>query len=143
MRALGSDISPGVRRNPRIIFPDNPWFDVSSELYTSGLARAMTPAQFMRYATLRYLANEARKNEVQVSLRRLDELDGISDRRSHEVHPRLVEMGLMLMEREKKPYKYILLLPSEWKIPVPRRTSPESKQKADGTRVTAPAWVKV
>jgi hypothetical protein len=142
MRAQGSGISPGVRRNPRIIFPDYPWFDVSSELYTSGLARAMTPAQFMRYVTLRHLANEARKNEVQVSQRRLDELDGISKRRSHEVHPHLVEMGLLVMERKKKPHKYILLMPSEWKIPVPRRTSQESKHGAAVTRVTAPAWVK-
>ena len=88
--------------------------------------------------TLRYLAYEARPNEVQVSLRRLDELDGISDRRAHEVHPHLEEMGLMLVARNKNPHNYVQLLPTEWKVPVRRHASHARGRNLELIRVEAP-----
>jgi hypothetical protein len=84
----------------------------------------MTGAMLKRYVALRYLANSKRRNEFQATLRELERLDGISPRRAHEAHAMLAEMRLITIERERKPYRYVLLLPSEWK-PAPRRTKGE------------------
>jgi hypothetical protein len=100
----------------RIIFEMWPWFDVSSAVFESGLAREMSGADFKRYVTLRYVANNARSNVVQLSLAELEELDGISPRRAHEVNAHLEEMRMLEVERKANPYRYRMFVPSEWRL---------------------------
>lgn len=109
------------KHNRRLIFPEEPWFNVTSALLERGFLRGMTGAMGKRYFTLRYLASIQGRNEFRASLEDLERLDGVSPRRAHEVHAMLAEMRLIIVERDRKPYRYVLLLPSEW-IPSPRGT---------------------
>lgn len=101
----------GTGRNP---FPDEPFYCVPIKLHDCGLARELTPAQFKRYSTLLRLANYHKRIEFRATLRELASLDGICPRRAHEIHPRLQEHGMILVERKTNPYTYLVLLPSEW-----------------------------
>lgn len=101
--------------NPRLIFPEVSWFNVTCALLTGGFARGMSGAMFKRYVTFRYLASIEGRNEFTASLSKLERLDGVSPRRAHEVHAKLGEMRLIIVEQDCKPYRYVLLLPSEWK----------------------------
>jgi hypothetical protein len=109
------------KHSPRIIFPEELWFNVTCALLEGGFLRDMTGAMAKRYIALRYLASIEGRNEFAASLTKLERLDGISPRRAHDVHAMLAEMSLIIVERECKPYRYVLLLPSEWK-PAPNRT---------------------
>lgn len=102
----------GAGRNP---FPGEPFYPVPTKLHDCGLARELTPMQFMRYCTLVRLANYRRRNDFRASLRELEKRDGISPRRAHEVHPKLEEHGMISIERGTNPYTYVVLLPSEWR----------------------------
>lgn len=99
-------------RNP---FPAEPFFPVPIKLYDCGLAADLTASQHKRYLTILRKANYHRSNSFQATLAELEALDGISPRRAHEIHPRLEEHGLILVDRDKSPYEYTALLPSEWR----------------------------
>jgi hypothetical protein len=103
---------PGAGRNP---FPDEPFYCVPIKLHECGLARELTGSEFKRYITLLRLANYHKRKHFRVTLTRLRELDGVSPRRAHEVHPKLQKRGLILVERNTNPYTYVVLLPSEWR----------------------------
>lgn len=85
------------------------------KLHDCGLARELTGSEFKRYGTLLRLANYYRRLDFRATLKKLEDLDGLSPRRAHEVHPRLEERGLILVERKTNPYTYVLLQPSEWR----------------------------
>jgi hypothetical protein len=104
--------SSGAGRNP---FQCEPFFPVPIKLLECGLARLLTNAQFKRYITFLRLANYHKRNHFRATLPELERLDGISPRRAHEVHPRLEEYGMILVERNTNPYTYVVLLPSEWR----------------------------
>ena len=122
--------------NPRIIFPDFDWFDISSDLLTGGFGAEMTGAAFKRYVTLRYLANKNRSSVVQESLIELEKLDGISPRRAHEVNAHLGEMRMVEVNREANPYRYRLYLPTEWR----KRKQWNSQVCSAPKRPEAPPW---
>ena len=102
----------GAGRNP---FPSEAFFCVPIKLHDCGLARSLTPAQYKRYCTFLRLANYYKRHQFRATLPALEELDGICARRAHEIHPKLEERGMMLIERDKNPYVYVVLLPSEWR----------------------------
>lgn len=102
----------GAGRNP---FRDEPFYCVPIKLHDSGLARDLTPAQFMRYCTFLRLANYYKRTDFQATLAELEKLDGICPRRAHEIHPRLQEHGMILVERNTDPYTYVVLVTSEWR----------------------------
>ena len=110
--SVRQDHSATKGRNP---FPDEPFYCVPIKLHDCGLARELTPAQFMRYSTLLRLANYHKRTEFRATLRELAALDGICPRRAHEIHPRLQERGMILVERNTTPYTYVVLLPSQWR----------------------------
>ena len=118
---------PKSKRNP---FPDEPFYFVPIKLHDSGLARELTSADFKRYSTLLRLANYHQKNSFQATLERLEELDGIAPRTAHDVHARLGEHKMLIVERHTNPYTYVLLLPSEWRsrhgVPYPASKIPRS-----------------
>lgn len=103
---------PGAGRIP---FPGEFFYSVPIKLHECGLARELTGYEFKRYSTFLRLANYYKRLNFPATLVRLQELDGVSPRRAHEIHPRLQERGLILVERNTKPYTYVVLLPSEWK----------------------------
>jgi hypothetical protein len=103
---------PRSRRNP---FAAEPFFFVPTKLFDCGLAAELTGAEFKRYITFLRRANYLERTSFQETLRDLGTLDGISARRAHEVHPKLEERGMILVERTTRPYTYRLLLPSEWR----------------------------
>lgn len=119
--------SNGAGRNP---FPDEPFYFVPIKLHDCGLARQLTPAQFKRYCTLVRQANYHKRNEFRATLPDLEKLDGISVRLAHEIHPRLQEFGMILVERHARPYTYVVLHPSEWRdkngLPFPPSKIPRS-----------------
>lgn len=117
------------KHNPRLIFPDEFWFNVTCALLERGFVRGMTGAMVKRYLTLRFLASNEGRNEFTATLTELERLDGVSPRRAHEVHAMLAEMSLIIVEQDCKPYRYVLLLPSEWK-PAPRRTKGKRETNA-------------
>lgn len=121
------------RTGHRIIFPTDPWFDVSSALYESGFACVMTPSMVMRYNTFRYIANRKGINEFEATMKELAALDGISPRQAIVVHALLAEMGMIAVERKTKPYRYVLFLPSEWKHSV----TPRAKARKNGDSATS------
>jgi|GEM_PF-4471330 len=126
---MESRAKPGAGRNP---FPDEPFYCVPIKLHDCGLAREMTGAEFKRYSTFLRLANYKKRTDFKETLSHLEKLDGISPRRAHEVHPRLEERGMILVERNTNPYTYVVLLPSEWKRrngqPYPPSKIPKSYQ---------------
>ncbi len=101
--------------NGRNIFRGEPFYCVATKLYDCGLASELTSTEFKRYNTLARLANYHKRNEFRATLPELERLDGISTRRAHEVHPRLEEHGMILVERNTNPYTYVVLQTSEWK----------------------------
>jgi hypothetical protein len=103
---------PPSGRNP---FPAEPFFFVPTKLFDCGLAAELTGAQFERYISFLRRANYSERTAFQATLRDLEKLDGIAARRAHEVHPKLEERGMILVERTTRPYTYRLLLPSEWR----------------------------
>jgi hypothetical protein len=103
---------PGAGRNP---FPGEPFYCVPIKLHECGIARELTGSEFKRYSTLLRLANYHKRTDFRVALAKLEQLDGVSPRRAHGVHPRLQERGLILVERNTNPYTYVVLLPSEWR----------------------------
>jgi hypothetical protein len=103
---------PGAGRNP---FPGEPFYCVPIKLHECGLARELSGSEFKRYSTFLRLANYHKRKNFRVTLPKLAELDGVSPRRAHEVHPRLQERGLILVERNTIPYSYVVLLTSEWR----------------------------
>ena len=103
---------PGAGRIP---FPGEPFYSVPTKLHECGLARELTGSEFKRYSTFLRLANCHRRKDFRVTLPKLAELDGVSPRRAHEVHPRLEGRGLILVERNTNPYTYVVLLPSQWR----------------------------
>jgi hypothetical protein len=84
-------------------------------LFSSGLAGAMGNAEFKRYQSLLWVANTLNKNEFQIDVKELERIDGVSPRRARDVHVKLEERGLILIEKTTKPYRYVLLLLSEWR----------------------------
>jgi hypothetical protein len=108
----GDKNRPGAGRNP---FPHEPFYCVPIKLHECRLARELTGSEFKRYSTFLRLANYHKRTNFQATLPALEKLDGISPRRAHEVHPKLVERGLILVERKTNPYTYVVLLPSEWR----------------------------
>jgi len=102
---------PKSKRNP---FPDEPFYCVPIKLHDCGLARELTSADFKRYSTLLRLANYYQKNSFQATLEKLEALDGIAPRTAHDVHARLGEHKMLVVERQTNPYTYVVLLPSEW-----------------------------
>jgi hypothetical protein len=120
--------SSGAGRNP---FPDEPFYFVPIKLHDCGLAGDMTGAEFKRYCTFLRLANYHKRNEFRATLNQLKKVDRISARRAHEIHPRLEERGMILVERNTDPYTYVVLHPSEWrdrktKLPYPASKIPGS-----------------
>lgn len=109
------------KHNPRLIFPEEPWFNVTCALLDGGFFRGMSGSMSKRYFTFRFLASIEGRNEFNASLTKLARIDGVSPRRAHEVHAMLEEMRLIIVERDCKPYRYVLLLPSEWRL-APCRT---------------------
>jgi hypothetical protein len=99
----------------RIPFPGEIFYSVPVKLHECGLARELTGSEFKRYSTLLRLANYHKGLAFRATLKVLEDLDGVSPRRAHEVHPKLEERGLILVERNTNPYTYVVLLPSEWK----------------------------
>lgn len=102
----------GLGRNP---FPHEPFYCVPIKLHECGMARELTGSQFKRYSTLLRLANYHKKTHFRTTLKELEKLDGVSPRRAHDVHPKLEERGLVLIETKTNPYTYVVLLPSEWR----------------------------
>jgi hypothetical protein len=115
---------PGVGRNP---FPAEPFFPVPIKLFDCGLTRDLMPSEFKRYVTLLRCANYHKRLSFRATLRELEKLDGISSRRAHEIHPRLEERRMIVIERNTNPYTYTLLLPSEWRDRKTRQLYPASK----------------
>jgi hypothetical protein len=115
---------PGAGRIP---FPSEPFFSIPIKLYECGLARELTSSEFKRYATLSRLANFSKRNEFKRTLEQLEVLDGISARRAHEIHPRLEERRMIIVERNTNPYTYVLLHPSEWRDRTNGQPYPASK----------------
>jgi hypothetical protein len=103
---------PGAGRNP---FPYEPFYCVPTKLYVCGLGRELTGSEFKRYSTFLRPANYHKRKNFRATLPELAQLDGVSPRRAHEVHPRLQERKLILVERHTNPYTYVVLLPSEWR----------------------------
>jgi hypothetical protein len=103
------------RRSARILFPAEPWFTLPIKLVDCGLTSQLTGAAFKRYVTLSRLGNYYSRNEFQASLDELTRLDGISPRRAHEINAILGEHRMIIVERGKRPYNYVLLVPSEWR----------------------------
>jgi hypothetical protein len=103
---------PGAGRNP---FPQEPFVCVPLKLFECGLARKLKPSEFKRYVTLLRCANYHKRLSFRATLGELEKLDGISSRRAHEIHPRLEEHRMLVVERDTNPYTYAVLLPSEWR----------------------------
>jgi hypothetical protein len=85
------------------------------------------PSEFMRYITFLRLANYRKRVSFRVTLGNLERIDGISPRRAHELHPRLEERRMILVEKDTNPYTYALLLPSQWRDRKSRQPYPASK----------------
>jgi hypothetical protein len=108
---MAKEEKKGAGRNP---FPSEPFYCVPIKLHDCGLARDLTNADFKRYGTLLRLANYYKKTAFRATLERLEELDGIAPRTAHDVHARLGEHRMVIVERNTNPYTYVVLLPSEW-----------------------------
>jgi hypothetical protein len=111
----------------RIPFPSEPFFAIPIKLFDCGLARELTSSEFKRYATFSRLANFHQRNDLKVQLEELEVLDGISVRRAHEIHPRLEERGMIVVERNTRPHTYVLLHPSQWRDRTNRQRYPPSR----------------
>jgi hypothetical protein len=84
-------------------------------MFTTGLVATMGNAEFKRYQTLLWVANAVNSNAFRIDVKDLERIDGVSPRRARDVNIKLEERGLILIERDTKPYRYVLLLVSEWK----------------------------
>ncbi|TAM82043.1 MAG: hypothetical protein EPN47_10215 [Acidobacteria bacterium] len=104
-----------TRRNP---FPEAYFFFVPLKLYETGLAAHLSGSEFKRYVTLLRISNYDYGNrEVKVNLKELETLDGVSPRSAFQVHTRLQEYGLLLVDRRTKPFTYTLRDPDMWTLP--------------------------
>jgi hypothetical protein len=101
---------PPLRRNP---FPGETFFMVPTALYDSGLSRWMRPSQLIRYVTLLRVANYRSTTEISISLRSLEELDGVSTRAARDAHIKLQEYGLIRVAKTN-PFTYTLISPAFW-----------------------------
>lgn len=118
------------KRNP---FPDEPFFFVPIPLYESGLARTMSGTQFKRYVTLLRLANYDYGNpSVRLSMKQLEELDGVSGRAAYEARGNLEEWGMIVCDRTR-PITYRLCPPGSWKLP---DSHPALSKSQSRTKVT-------
>ncbi len=99
---------------PRNPFPDEPFFAFPLCLLDSGLDRMMSGSEFKRYLTLLRLSNYKYGTRIiQRSLKELEKLDGVSERRAWQVNGKLKERGLVQVEKTK-PTTYILVPPACW-----------------------------
>ena len=99
---------------PRNPFPDDYFFHVPLCLLDRGLVRVMSGSEFKRYLTLLRLSNYKYGTRVlQRSLKELEKLDGVSERRAWQVNGKLQDRGLVQIEKTK-PTTYILVLPACW-----------------------------
>lgn len=110
-RTFSSGKARSYYRNP---FPDAHFFIVPLRLYESGLAARMSGSEFKRYVSLLRLANYSYgSREVQVDLKSLETLDGVSPRRAWFVHLKLEERGLIQVKKTR-PATYELVHPDCW-----------------------------
>ncbi len=99
------------RRYP---FPDEPFFAVPLCLWDRGLVHGMTGSEVKRYLTLLRLSNYKYGTRIiQRSLKELEKLDGVSERRAWQVNGKLQERGFVQVEKTK-PTTYILVPPACW-----------------------------
>ena len=97
---------------PRNPFPDEYFFAVPLCLFDRGLVRVMSGSEFKRYLTLLRLSNYKYGTRIiQHSLKELEKLDGVSERRAWQVNGKLQERGLVQVEKTK-PTTYILVPPA-------------------------------
>ncbi len=74
----------------------------------------MSGSEFKRYLTLLRLSNYKYGTRIiQRSLKELEKLDGVSERRAWQVNGKLQERGLIAVENTK-PITYILVPPACW-----------------------------
>jgi len=99
---------------PRNPFPDEYFFAVPLCLWDRGLVHGMTGSEVKRYLTLLRLSNYKYGTRIiQRSLKELEKLDGVSERRAWQVNGKLQERGLVQVEKTK-PTTYILVPPACW-----------------------------
>jgi hypothetical protein len=103
----------GKRESKRNPFPGEHFFMVPLALYDSGLSRWMKPSQLIRYITLLRVANYHSSTEVQIGLRYLSEMDGVSLRAARDAHIKLQEYGLIRIAKTN-PFTYTLISPAYW-----------------------------
>lgn len=116
MEARDPTEATGRRKSPsgRNPFPGEPFFIVPIKLYDSGLVKNLTGNEHKRYNTFLRLANYKKQRNFKTTLPELEEHDGVSPRRAHEVHARLQERGMLIVDRSTSPYTYQLTFPTEW-----------------------------
>jgi DNA-binding transcriptional ArsR family regulator len=114
---------------------------VPLELIDSGLAREMGASEFQRYIILLRLANFRKTLVVSESLEDLERKDGLSPRSASRINARLEERGLVRIDRNRNPFKYTLLKPSEWKkLGEPWYPTGNFEPAQNREKIEAPPW---
>jgi hypothetical protein len=106
-----------TRKSLRNPFPRGVgFFTVPLAVYEKGLVAQMKPSEALRYFTLCRASNYNYTQPVPISLKRLRQLDGVSERTAWYVHRRLAEWGLILIEKTS-PFTYRLVVqPGDWHL---------------------------
>ena len=104
---------PQTREARRNIFQDNAhFFPVPIALFDMGIARGMKPSHFVRYVALCRAANWSSSEEISITLKQLEELDGVAPRTARQAHGKLQEFGMIRITKTK-PFTYWLVTSPE------------------------------
>lgn len=109
--------SAPTRKSLRNPFPEGVgFFTVPLAVYDAGLVAQMKPSESTRYFTLCRVTNFNYTKPVRISLSKLRQLDGVSERAAWYIHRRLHEWGLILIEKTS-PFTYRLVVqPEQWNV---------------------------
>ena len=109
--------SAPVRKSLRNPFPSGVgFFFVPLAIYETGLVSQLKPSEALRYFTLCRVTNYNYTKPIRMSLEKLRQLDGLSERVSWDIHRRLQEWGLILIEKTC-PFTYRLVVqPEDWHL---------------------------
>lgn len=101
----------------RIAFPDGLWVAVPAKAIESGLLRELNASELRRWLVILREANAQSKEvgeKFQVTLEKLEQQDGASQRTSYRATRGLQARGVIWVDWNTKPLTYVLNWPTEW-----------------------------
>jgi hypothetical protein len=121
--ALRAAKSPGRKATSgcaptRNIFSGCHFFSVPIDFYSRGLAHTLKLSAALRYVTFCRLANYHSSPEIIVSLKELEELDGVSPRSARLAHCKLHEYGLIHVSKTKPTTYRVETEPANWNVEI-------------------------